>query len=1622
MMAQLPASIGRYQVRERIGQGGMGVLYLAVDPMIDRSVAIKLLRVDNDELRERFVREARSAGRLQHPNIVTIFDVGEHQGQPFIAMEYIAGETFAELIRRRAPLPLGRKVELVADLCGGLAFAHKAGIIHRDVKPANIMVTRDGILKILDFGIARVIDSGMTQVGTLMGTPNYMSPEQVAGGFIDHRSDIFCVGLVLYELLVLRQAFPGDSAHVVVNNIMTADPVPLLQVDPQLDSPLVQIAERALKKDPNARYPDLSVMRAELTRVAQRLEALSHDATVIRDLPATPVPTPPGEGIRRSPDRERLAQRRAAQIETLLASAARALDEGNYEGAIEACEQAATLDPDEQRAHDLIERATLAINQRQIRGWLEKAREELSHGALTAASRLIAQSLELDPRSSEALAIQRELLSIQEDRQRAAERDRAIQHALEHARRLLEEGAFESAIRSAGEVLAHDPGHSEASAIRNQAVAQIEGQRQREQHDQRAREAIQAARVCFRAGRRETALEDLGRFSPPHQLVSRALIELRREAEAIERHAQEEELRRQREAEEAQRRVREAEVHRAEAERLERQRRIAVELAGVRDAIAAAQYERALTLMRQLAEAEPAVPELSELGEQAQAGLAATRAEARRRAQVEADERRRRDTEERLAAGAAALARDDLEAAAQHADAAAQLDANDPHLLTLRSRIELARAAREERSGREEHNRRAHQAVAASRRDFLDGNLNAAFARLEAFQPPHDLVTTALADLRREAEAAERHEQALKAEAEARRRRESAERLAEGRLHLAAGRFAEATELVELILRDTPQDVEALQLRERIRQAEHEVELASRASGIVTEARELAGRGRYREAIAVLERFKPKHPLVENALATLGVVVTAYERRARETVLDARRLFASGQQRQAITKLEHFAPEHSEVSGALQALRSELDVQEQRARPALSEARELQTEGRLADAIACLERVTPAPPSVSEALAALREQRAELERSRAEEARLRHAALQAAVEHVRAALLKDELTEAAQLLQQLEANFGVVHELDSVRAEIDARRAAEFAFPTTLPQPHDDGRSPVQLQRGSTETRAAAGRRWPRLPQSRIVWLGGAIAAVIALAIGATVWWQPTVDPVADSVAKATALIQAGKDSEALDAITQAIDAHPNDPALTKLLDDIWQKARTLSEEAQLTARRAGVSETSSTAFREGLKKEEEARSHIQQGRRANGARAFGESRDLFASAANSAPREVSIAQRVAALLAGGRDAEGLDMIDSALKKNQEPEELGRLLAGLAEQAERTTTASAVEARRSGASEAWSSTFRSGIRQERDAKRLNARRPTPDGIRALWGATERYKTAIDESTRLRQVVAQATGLYQQGQRQGALEVLSAQDPGHLRNTQVSELLNQMRVDGEGRAAEARAKATQAGASESSSPQFRAAATAQTQASEETRSGQVLDAIRKLWEAEQSYLTASATAPAVIRPPNPGPALPPTPPTTNVAENPGGPSAKPPSTNTENANTAGGPTPIVPPRPAPTVDDEVLKQVLERYRLAYGTGNLKEILRVYPEMPDYKQREYIDQRKGCKSVGLSFVRIDILQKNNSQATIETQTEYECTPVTRQPSRRFAAKDIFRLQALQDGAWTIEQAYR
>ena len=272
-MTEPAETVGRYQIERLIAHGGMGSLYLARDPVIDRPVAIKFLKegFDDAEARERFAREARAAGRLHHPNIVTVFDVGEHQNRPFIAMEYVSGETLAQLVERRAVRRLWEKLEILEELCAGLHYAHAAAIVHRDIKPSNVMRDQSGVVKILDFGIARGAGGAITQAGDIVGTLNYMSPEQLSGEEVDHRTDIYSVGAVAYELVTGQMAFPGTVQTGVLVRILNSSPVPIESLVPGIDPDIPAMIERALAREPSARYQDLETLRQDLAVVRTRL-------------------------------------------------------------------------------------------------------------------------------------------------------------------------------------------------------------------------------------------------------------------------------------------------------------------------------------------------------------------------------------------------------------------------------------------------------------------------------------------------------------------------------------------------------------------------------------------------------------------------------------------------------------------------------------------------------------------------------------------------------------------------------------------------------------------------------------------------------------------------------------------------------------------------------------------------------------------------------------------------------------------------------------------------------------------------------------------------------------------------------------------------------------------------------------------------------------------------------------------------------------------------------------------------------------------------------------------------------------------------------------------------------
>jgi serine/threonine-protein kinase len=285
------ATLGRYRIDSELGRGSMGAVYLGHDPQIGRQVALKTMALSREfqgdrlaEARRRFFREAETAGRLQHPDIVTIFDAGEAQDLAYIAMEYIQGADLQQHAKPDRLLPLADVLAVGARVADALAYAHRQGVVHRDVKPANVMVNLEsGLVKVTDFGIARITDAARTRTGLVLGTPSYMSPEQLAGRRLDGRTDLYSLGVMLFQLLTGRLPHQGESMAQLMYQI-TNDPAPdVRSLRPELPQALADILALALQKRAEVRYGDGHRMAADLRAVAAQAlvpESLDFEKTV----------------------------------------------------------------------------------------------------------------------------------------------------------------------------------------------------------------------------------------------------------------------------------------------------------------------------------------------------------------------------------------------------------------------------------------------------------------------------------------------------------------------------------------------------------------------------------------------------------------------------------------------------------------------------------------------------------------------------------------------------------------------------------------------------------------------------------------------------------------------------------------------------------------------------------------------------------------------------------------------------------------------------------------------------------------------------------------------------------------------------------------------------------------------------------------------------------------------------------------------------------------------------------------------------------------------------------------------------------------------------------------------
>jgi predicted Ser/Thr protein kinase len=537
--------IGKYEVRERIGRGGMGMIFKAHDPVLNRAVALKVISTDievTDELRARFFREAQACARLSHPNIVTVYDMGEDDGRLFIVMEFLEGEELRHVIAQRKALALEDKLAIMVQVCDGLHYAHQMGIVHRDVKPGNVMLLRNGHVKLLDFGIAQIAaaESDLTRTGLIMGTIRYISPEQVRGR-ADHRSDIFSVGAVFYEFLSFRVPFTGADPMQILEQLRTEDPPPLTGLDPTIPPELAAIVERAMRKDPAERFPDLAKMRAELEVVQRGLaEAVQRvrgrvrgQLVQIRELraalserigrPTDEAAIPVLDERGRLGAMQALERESASAIDALRAKIARAdsfapalqrgtelLEAGQFADAIIEFEAIVADMPEHARALDALEqargRAEEQRRQQLAADLLRNARAALDEGGYALCLEILKQAAEVPPSAEVAQEIDRlrqaagearlrERVRAQEAGDRAAQgqRSAAAAEAERHAPALWNEAAAKSAEAQAALAQERYAKAAEtfdaATALYHQAENQAREARRRLRERARAEEA-----------------------------------------------------------------------------------------------------------------------------------------------------------------------------------------------------------------------------------------------------------------------------------------------------------------------------------------------------------------------------------------------------------------------------------------------------------------------------------------------------------------------------------------------------------------------------------------------------------------------------------------------------------------------------------------------------------------------------------------------------------------------------------------------------------------------------------------------------------------------------------------------------------------------------------------------------------------------------------------------------------------------------------------------------------------------------------------------------------------------------------------------------------------------------
>jgi len=508
--------LGKYELIQELGRGAMGIVYRARDPIINRLVALKTITkgvAEDPNMLQRFYREAQSAGGLQHPNIVTIYDMGEAAGTPYIAMELVEGESLEQLIGSRLDLPLSLKLTYAIQACRAFDYAHKRGIIHRDIKPANVMLSNEGVVKVVDFGIARVVKTSKTQTGMLIGTFAYMAPEQYHGEHADERSDLWSFGVLLYELISYQRPFRGDAPAILMHGICDQDFEPLCAVCPESPPELEAVLSRVLQKSPMDRYQSMEDLLLELDPICRGLQSVTvaklveHGHELVRqgDYPqardilrqALQVESTNTQA-RSLLDKVNTELRRILirpKAQEMVEKGRALLEQGRIQEARAESESALRLDPSFEPAQELQQLVQQESDRSQlVSQYLEASKLRLAEGLPEEAESLLAKVAEIEPSNKLAAALRQQVVK------EKAQRDRRIRFldTMRQARSLWTLQQYSDCILLLTELQGEFPGEEEILRLLETA--------REEQAEQGRRQSLEKARSLLAAGRHQESI------------------------------------------------------------------------------------------------------------------------------------------------------------------------------------------------------------------------------------------------------------------------------------------------------------------------------------------------------------------------------------------------------------------------------------------------------------------------------------------------------------------------------------------------------------------------------------------------------------------------------------------------------------------------------------------------------------------------------------------------------------------------------------------------------------------------------------------------------------------------------------------------------------------------------------------------------------------------------------------------------------------------------------------------------------------------------------------------------------------------------------------------------------